>query len=391
MLTSIVLLALLAGGWPQGAAGQPSPRPQPRRPAPARPAPPPAAPATFFTTPYALDQMRGKQAVIETTEGTIVMALLPEAAPNHVGLLMKLAGENAYDGTIFHRVVKHGIIQGGDPISKDPTKAALYGSGGLNQLRFEPNTEKHVAGSVSAALAGNDRDSGGAQFFICASDQPGIDGQYTVFGRVVEGIEVVQAISAVDAGADGRPLKRVEIKAVTIRDTPPEPFVDATPVELAAHKAVVETTMGALELEVLPDKAPETVRQFLRMAQAGVYDGIRIHRVAPNFVIQTGALAYRSQPLRAAQQRLVQNLPPEFTDTPNLPGVVSMARGEDPNSGSTSFFICIGECRALDGKYTVFARVTSGLDVLNQIAAVPVDGETPRMAIEVTRVRVEAK
>ena len=113
----------------------------------------------------------------------------------------------------------------------------------------------------------------------------------------------------------------------------------------------------------MPDKAPETVRQFLRLAAAGVFDGVAVHRVVPNFVIQTGALAFRNVPLTAAQNKLVRDLQPEFSDTPNVPGIVSMARGDDPASASTSFFICIGECRSLDGKYTVFARVVSGLDV----------------------------
>jgi peptidyl-prolyl cis-trans isomerase B (cyclophilin B) len=167
---------------------------------------------------------------------------------------------------------------------------------------------------------------------------------------------VVQAVSAVEASPEGRPRSRVTIDSVTIRDMPAEPFVSATVAEMAARRVVVETTLGSFELEMLPDKAPETVRAFLRMAQAGVYDGIKVHRVAPNFVIQTGALAYRSQPLRAAQQRLVGSLPPEFTDTPNLRGVVSMARGEDPNSGSTSFFICIGECRASTEVHRIRAR-----------------------------------
>jgi peptidyl-prolyl cis-trans isomerase B (cyclophilin B) len=345
----------------------------------------------FFTTPYSLDEMRGKQAVIETSMGTVVIALLPDAAPNHVGLFMKLARDGAYAGTIFHRVLRYGVVQAGDPISKDPGKAALYGTGGLNQLRFEPNSEKHTAGAVSAALAGGRRDSAGAQFFISVTDQAAFDGQYTVFARVVEGIEVVQAISAVDADADGHPRSRVTIASVTIRETPPEPFVSATVAEMAAQRVIVETTLGVIELEMLPDKAPETVRAFLRMAQAGIYDGIGIHRVAPNFVIQTGALAYRTQPLRATQQRLVGNLRAEFSETPNVPGIVSMARGEDPNSGSTSFFICTGQCRSLDGQYTVFARVAGGDDVVKAIAAVPVDGETPRSPIEMTRVRVEAR
>jgi cyclophilin family peptidyl-prolyl cis-trans isomerase len=147
--------------------------------------------------------------------------------------------------------------------------------------------------------------------------------------------------------------------------------------------------MGAIELAMLPDKAPETVRTFLQWAAGGVFDGIKVHRVAANFVIQTGALAYRDVPLTVRQQQLVHNLAPEFTDTPNVPGIVSIARGDDPGSGSTSFFICIGACRPLDGKYTVFARVIGSMDVLNAIAAVPVDGEAPKTPIVMTKIRVE--
>jgi peptidyl-prolyl cis-trans isomerase B (cyclophilin B) len=278
-------------------------------------------------------------------------------------------------------VIRYGVIQGGDPLSKDPAKAPEYGSGGFNQVRAESRVEKHTAGAVAAVLLPNQPDSAGAQFFICASDQPGLDGQYTVFARVVDGLEVVQAISARDADADGHPRDRVEIRTVTIRDTPVDPLVAATAADLAAYTATVETSMGALELQMLPDKAPETVRAFLQLAAAGVYDGIKVHRVAPNFVIQTGALAYRQAPLTMRQQGLVHNLPPEFTDTPNVPGIVSMARGDDPGSGTTSFFICIGECRALDGKYTVFARVAAGMDIVRAMGAVPVDGETPRAEI----------
>lgn len=343
---------------------------------------------TFFTTPYSLDEMRGKQAVLETTEGQIVITLLPESAPNHVGLFMKLSRDGAYNGTIFHSVVANAVIQGGDPLSRDPTRAARYGSGGLNQLRAESKLEKMTAGAVAAVLLPGMPDSAGSQFFICIGDQPGLEGQYTVFGRVEEGLEVAQRISNTPADAS-KPLSRIAIRSVTIRDAPPVPFVNDTPAELATYRATLETTMGSIGLEVLPDKAPETVRSFLRMATAGVYDGIKVHRVSPNFVIQTGSLAYRETPLLASQQRLVGNLPPEFSDTPNVPGIVSIARGDDPNSGSTSFFICTGSCRALDGKYTVFARVVSGMEVVQAIAAVPIDGETPRSPISLTRVRVE--
>ena len=343
---------------------------------------------TFFTTPLTKADMANKQAVIESTAGTIVIALLPDAAPNHVGLFMKIAREGGYDGTTFHRVIKYGLIQGGDPLTKDPANIAKYGQGGLKQLRREPNTEKHTSGAVSAVMVPGDPNSAGAQFFICSSDQPALDGQFDVFARVVEGIEVVQQISTTDADANGIAKTRVVINTVTIRDTPAVPFVNESIAELSKHRATLETTMGAIELEMLADKAPETVRQFLRWAHAGVYDGIKVHRVVPNFVIQTGALAFRDKPLTTVQNALVKNLPPEFTETANLPGIVSIARGDDPGSGSTSFFICIGECRALDGKYTVFAKVTAGADVLKAIGSVEVDGEAPRKEIVVNKISV---
>jgi len=348
---------------------------------------------TYFTSALTPEQANGKQAVVQTSMGTFVIALLPDAAPNHVGYFMKLASEGAYARTTIHRVIRYGIIQGGDPISRDPAKATLYGTGGLNVLKPEINKEPMTAGAVAAVLAPGRPDSGGAQFFVCATDQAALQGQYTVFGRVVEGLDVVQQISAVEADANGRPASRVEILSVTIRETPPpvrDPYVDASAVDLARYHAVLETTKGEIELEFLTGKAPETTRQFLRLAAAGVFDGTAVHRVVPNFVLQTGALAYRAEPLTPAQQKLVRNLEPEFSDIENVPGIVSMARGEDPASATTSFFICTGECRALNGQYTAFARVVRGMDVVKAIAAVAVDGETPKEPIALTRVRILA-
>lgn len=350
-----------------------------------------AARPALFTTPYSAAEMTDKQAVVETDQGTFVIQLLPDAAPNHVGHFMKFARDGAYAGTVFHRVVKYGIVQGGDPLSKDPAKSALYGTGGHGELKSELNAQKQTAGAVSAVLQPGRPDSGGAQFFVTVTDQPGLDGQYTVFGRVVEGIEVVQQISAVEADADGRPKARLTIKSVTIRDTPVDPFASAPAADLAEYRAVIETSKGVVSLEFLPDKAPETVRNFLQLAAAGVFDNTLVHRVVSNFVIQTGAPAYRQSPLTPAQQKLLHNLQPEFNDTVNAPGIVSMARGEDPASAQSSFFICTGDCRSLDGKYTAFARVTSAMDVVKAIEAVPVNGETPRDPVLVTKVRVEKK
>lgn len=357
----------------------------------AQPAPQRAA---FFTTPLKLEAMTNKQAVVETSMGTFIFDLLPEAAPNHVGFFIKNAQEGAYDGTTFHRVIRYGIIQGGDPISRDPAKRALYGTGGMGQLRRELSAETHTLGTVSAVLAPGQPDSGGLQFFVCANPQPTLDGQYSIFGRVVEGIEIVQAISAVDAGENGLANARVTIVKVTIRDTPPpvvDPFATATADELSRYTAVLDTSMGEIEVELLAQLAPETVRNFLQLSAAGVYDDTPFHRVVPNFVIQTGAPAYRQTPLTQKQAALIHSLPPEFSPTPNLPGVLSMARGEDPGSATTSFFICTGECRGLDNQYTVFARVIRGMDVVTAIGAVPVQGEAPVTPVVVRRVVIRPR
>jgi len=232
-------------------------------------------------------------------------------------------------------------------------------------------------------------DSAGAQFFIVLADQPALGGQYTVFGQVSDGMEVLAKISGTPVDAAGVATERVEIKKVTIRDTPPDLFVNDSPQQLAQYRAVLDTGSGSMTIELFPDKAPETVRQFLRLADAGVYNGMAFHRVAPGFVIQTGALNTRSAPLTEKQQKLVHNLAPEFNDTKHVKGVVSMARGEDPGSASTSFFICTGASTALDGVYTAFGRVIDGMPVVEAIEGAPRTGETPNARIELKAVRVE--
>ena len=199
---------------------------------------------------------------------------MPEVAPNHVGYFIKNAEDGTYAGTTFHRVVRQGIVQGGDPLTKDPSKVDAYGTGGFGVLRAERNAEKNTRGAVSAVVGGGNPDSGGTQFFICVADQPGLDGTYDVFGRVSEGILVAQKISEAAADEKGRPKERIAIRSVTIRDKPaarPEPFSTETAAELATYRAVLETSMGNIAIEFAPDKAPEHVRNFLRLAQAGVY------------------------------------------------------------------------------------------------------------------------
>ena len=345
---------------------------------------------TPFTTPLTVAEMANKQAVVNTSAGAFVIDLKPELAPNHVGYFIKLAREGAYDRTLFHRVIRHGIIQGGDPLSKDPAKASTYGTGGLGMLKAEITAERATRGSVAAVIQPGKPDSAGAQFFVCVTDQPALDGKYTIFGRVSEGLDVVTKISETDATPDGKPTARVEIVSITIRETPPpepEPFAAMTPSELAGYRAVLDTSAGAITIELFGDKAPEHVRNFLRLAQLGVYDTMAFHRVVRGFAIQTGAVTSRG-PLSEKQQKYVRAVQAELNDTRHVKGVVSMAHGGDPNTAMTSFFIVTAEAPSLDRKYTAFGRVVGGLEVVEAIERAEVNGETPVTRIELKSVRV---
>jgi peptidyl-prolyl cis-trans isomerase B (cyclophilin B) len=203
----VVLAALALSVVAQAAAGQVKK---------AAPASAPQKAAPLFSTTLSSQELSGKQAVLDTTAGRIVIDLLADRAPNHVGYFIKLAKEGAYDGTTFHRLVKHGIIQGGDPLSKDKTLTARYGTGGLGLLKAEFSERPMTRGSVAAVLRPNQPDSGGTQFFICLGDQPSLTGKYTIFGEVAEGMDVADKIG--QTPVDGQKATvRVEIQKVTLR------------------------------------------------------------------------------------------------------------------------------------------------------------------------------
>jgi peptidyl-prolyl cis-trans isomerase B (cyclophilin B) len=153
-------------------------------------------------------------AVVDTAKGTFTIRLLPQVAPEHAKHFVKTAMAGGYDGTTFHRIIAGGIIQGGDPLSKDPAKTAQYGTGGLGVLKAEFSDRPFVRGTVAAARKPSSKDSGGSQFFVVVNDQPSLLGQYTIFGEVVSGMEVVDQISLTPVVGD-KPTLRVEMK-VTI-------------------------------------------------------------------------------------------------------------------------------------------------------------------------------
>ena len=140
-----------------------------------------------------------KTATIETSKGTIVADLFDTETPETVKNFEKLANGDFYDGTRFHRVINNFMIQGGDPLSKDPANPRAGTGGPGYQIKCETakNTHKHAAGSLSMAHAG--KDTGGSQFFICHAPQRHLDGVHTVFGQVTSGMDVVNAIKQGDA------------------------------------------------------------------------------------------------------------------------------------------------------------------------------------------------
>jgi len=154
-------------------------------------------------------------AILETTMGNIELTFFPEVAPGHVDNFRKLASDGFYDGTIFHRVIPGFMIQGGDPNSKSDDRS-MHGMGGPDYtIKAEFNDKKHKRGIVSMARS-QDPDSAGSQFFIVVQDSLFLDGQYTVFGEVVEGMDVADKIVNAKRDARDNPLERIEIKKVTV-------------------------------------------------------------------------------------------------------------------------------------------------------------------------------
>jgi cyclophilin family peptidyl-prolyl cis-trans isomerase len=155
-------------------------------------------------------------AVIKTTMGTIVFEFLPDVAPKMVENFKDLAKSGFYNGTTFHRVINGFMIQGGDPLSKDDDPSNDGTGSGPRKMPAEFTTKySHTRGMVSTARS-NDPNSGSCQFFIVQKDSKSLDNKYTIFGRVLEGLDVVDRISLVPKGQNDRPLKNVVMESVTI-------------------------------------------------------------------------------------------------------------------------------------------------------------------------------
>lgn len=335
------------------------------------------------------EEMAGLEAVITTEQGVIRFEFFPEKAPKHVQKFITHARGGNYDGSAFHRVIPRGLIQGGDPLLKEPRAArARWGTGGLNEIADEFSDIKHERGTVSTVRLPGRANSGGQQFFICASAQPSLDGKYSAFGQVTEGIEVVDKISVIEADKNFIATAPVKIVSIKIEPKKTEPFKSATKEEMK-KEVLLKTSLGEITVELYPDLAPEHVRNFLKLVESGWYDHTAFHRVIPGFVIQGGMAETRAGNQPHPADKWVRPLKGEFGATKHTRGILSMARTDDPDSATTSFFIVLGPASHLDGKYTVFGRVVSGFDTLENIEKVARDGETPRERVELIEAAIK--
>ena len=165
---------------------------------------------TIFTQEE-IKKMSETNAIIETRFGNIEFKFFPDVALNHVSNFIELAKKGFYDGTTFHRVIPRFMIQGGDPNSKNPDRSK-HGMGGPGfTMKAEFNDKPHKRGILSMARAAHP-DSAGSQFFICVADSYFLDKQYTVFGEVKSGMDVVDKIVSQQRDKNDNPLERIEMK-----------------------------------------------------------------------------------------------------------------------------------------------------------------------------------
>lgn len=189
-----------------------------------------------------------------------------------------------------------------------------------------------------------------------------------------------------------KPTAPKTLKKTNSRPAVPTPkaesFDKTTVAEMATRCVKLETEAGDIELEMFPESAPETVRNFLNLVAAGAYDTTTFSRVVPNFVIQGGNLSTREKitPELAARSR--RTIPDEPSQIKHERGILSMARPDTPNGATTHFFILVGKAESLDGTFAAFGRVTKGMEIIDAINKMPVEGDKPVKPVRLKRASI---
>jgi peptidyl-prolyl cis-trans isomerase B (cyclophilin B) len=179
--------------------------------------------------------------------------------------------------------------------------------------------------------------------------------------------------------------KKINTRPAEITVNAPDPFDGASVEKMAQQCVTLATEAGAIEIEMIPEVAPESVRNFLNLAATGALDTTTFSRVVKDFVIQGGNLSTSDRWGLDLAKRMAHKLPDEPGLVKHVRGIVSMARPDEANSASTHFFILVGDGPHLDGKFSAFGRVTKGIEVAEAINHAPADGEKPVKPVRISR------
>ena len=370
-------------------------------------------------TPTQLDANKTYYADITIKDyGTIVIKLDNKSAPITAANFVELADRGFYDGLTFHRIIEGFMMQGGDP-DGNGTGGPGYTIKGEFTANGVNNTLTNIRGAVAMARSSNDYDSAGSQFFIVHQDSEHLDGDYAVFGKVIQGMDIVDLIckSAVPSDSNGTipAASQPIIESIKIRtegnanttagdgnnsSSSKEEYTGYVPPKVDPTKTYYADinikNYGKITIKLDQAAAPMTVANFVDLANEGFYDGLTFHRIIEDFMMQGG------DPNHDGTGGPENNIFGEFSSNGfNNPlthtrGAVSMARAGDPNSAGSQFFIVHQDSRYLDGNYAVFGYVTEGMTVVDAVcaAAEPVDGNgtipyTKQPKIESIKIRTK--
>ncbi len=179
--------------------------------------------------------------------------------------------------------------------------------------------------------------------------------------------------------------RKANARAPEVMTNAPEPFDGASVEKMAAQCVTLETELGSIEIAMMPEIAPESVRNFLNLVATRALDTTTFSRTVKDFVIQGGNLSTSENWNMQLAKRMTRRLPDEPGIVKHVRGIVSMARTDEPNSATTHFFILVGTGSHLDGKFSAFGTVTKGLEVADAINHAPADGEKPDKPVRITR------
>src|ERR1041385_7087028 len=296
-------------------------------------------------------------AIIKTCEGEMMVELWPDVAPGHVENFKRLATQGFYDGTCFHRVIKGFMIQGGDPLTKDETNNNRWGTGGPGYfINAEFNNQPHVRGVLSMARA-NDPNSAGSQFFICHGDPRFLDRQYTAFGKLIKGDDVLERIATAPTQADDRPVKRINVQKIMIVGAESTERADAESFRMAVDDVFWIENRGVVVTGLI-NQGTVKVGDEVYLKGEGSIKNVRVGAIEQYRKLLTKA--ERGQNVGLLLQGLVSKSEVHPGDQ-----LVSKTAGDEDASIISPLVVVIGLVEKTDWQTTFLNEQARNMDVVN--------------------------